>query len=291
MAIYTLYVNDALPFLEFLTTPIKGASVTESLFFTEIVKVSPIRISVTDHLFLGSQPSITTSIKNITVTDSLNFEERTGRGSLIVITDFFGLFDEVLKTPFEVLSDNLSFTESVTVHNAKNATDLITFTDTATFRVIRTISIVDTLDLQDNLAFYMLGCGFSAIELPTLTDPGQIVLTFGTLVLTLRNPEFGDSRNLEIARINRKTRGGDLVVFRDPMWPKTEVLRFAFDYLTETKAYALDHFLKVSLGQEITLVDYEGRSWTGIIRAPQGSIKQQGRCQYQADFEFEGILV
>jgi hypothetical protein len=291
MAIYSVSVSDALAFLEFLTSPTKGRAITDTLVFTEKTKVSPIRLSVIDQLHIGSQASIRTSIKNLTVTENIHFEDRAAKGQLIVITEFFGLFDNVKHSPYEILTDTLTITELIIVHKAKNATDLLIFTESALYKLIRNIPIIDSINFIDGAAIFINKCGFNALGNVVLSDPHQITLTFGSNVLILRNPEIGDARNLEIARINRKTRGGDLVIYRDPTWPITEVLRFSFTALTDTKAYQLDYFLQVSLGQLITLVDYEGRTWQGIIRSPQGTITQQGICNYNAEFEFEGVLV
>ncbi len=130
---------------------------------------------------------------------------------------------------------------------------------------------------------------FIATEQPVLSNPSSISLTYGSTILTLRNPDFGNSHRLEMARINRKTRGGDLRIKRDPMWPESEILTFKFSYLKESDTLKLLHFYEQSLGKDVVLVDYEGRSWTGII-TNKPTIGEGSKNNFTTDIVFQGIL-
>ncbi len=114
--------------------------------------------------------------------------------------------------------------------------------------------------------------------------------TYGSHTLVLRNPDFGNKDSVESRRINRKTRGGDLIVMRDPIWPTTEILDMTFSYLKEKQVNAIVEFLKMSLGQQIGLTDYEGRTWTGIIISPTEAITTQGQDNVQVTIQFQGVL-
>lgn len=114
--------------------------------------------------------------------------------------------------------------------------------------------------------------------------------TYGTHSLVLRNPDFGNKDSVESRRINRKTRGGDLIVMRDTIWPVTEILEMTFSYLKESQVNAIVEFLRMTLGQQVGLVDYEGRAWTGIILTPSESISTQGRDNIQVTIQFQGAL-
>ena len=91
-------------------------------------------------------------------------------------------------------------------------------------------------------------------------------------------------------RISRETRGGTLVVFADPIWPKIQTLSLTFSGLTLTEADALLAFCDAHLGQEIGLLDWEHRYWKGVIMTPEDPIVQDTRDTYSASFEFEGEL-
>jgi len=49
-------------------------------------------------------------------------------------------------------------------------------------------------------------------------------------------------------------------------------------------------FLEESLGQEITLTDWEGRTWVGIVTTPDAEITRGKGCTNNLAFEFEGEL-
>lgn len=115
----------------------------------------------------------------------------------------------------------------------------------------------------------------------------MITLTQGALSVTLRDPDFGDTDVIESRRIQRKNRGGDLILFRDPIWPRTETLNFEFSFLSKLQLNQLLLFIEETLGQEITLVDYNGRSYNGIITTPSGELSQAGREDFKAKFSFQ----
>jgi hypothetical protein len=114
----------------------------------------------------------------------------------------------------------------------------------------------------------------------------------GTLYdsIELRSPNLGNKDRLSFNRIVRETRGGTLMVYADPMWPKIQTLVLSFSGLTGTQKDALLSFLDTYLGQEIGLLDWEHRYWKGVIVKPDMPVVQDDRNSYTASFEFEGEL-
>ena len=106
--------------------------------------------------------------------------------------------------------------------------------------------------------------------------------------IVLRAPNLGDIDRLAFDRINRETRGGTLVVFADPIWPKIETLVLQFSVLQKEEAYNLLTFMESHLGRKIRLIDWEHRAWTGYIINPQDPIVEDRRNSFTASFEFEG---
>lgn len=135
----------------------------------------------------------------------------------------------------------------------------------------------------------------SVIPLPTAVPFTPVILTYGTLSITLKVPLFGNTDSIEISRIQRNSRAGDLIIWAHPNWPKTEKLKFNFVNLSNTQAKAFLAFLDATLGQDITLTDHEGNDWTGFIITPESPITQSGRedkvsCGgFNCEFEFEGV--
>ena len=115
----------------------------------------------------------------------------------------------------------------------------------------------------------------------------MITLTYGTLSITLRTPDFGNRESVEQRRINRKSRGGDLQIARRANWPQTNIFDYTISNLKEEEKQAFIRFVRTSLGQEITMVDYEGRSWTGFICTPNEDATEQGRKNNVIKFQFQ----
>lgn len=133
-------------------------------------------------------------------------------------------------------------------------------------------------------------------DLPTLTGlPAGVRFRLqypatgtATDTLDLRAPDLGNRDRLSFARINRETRGGTLIVYANPIWPKIQTLALSFSGLKRDDAQALLTFIHDHLGEQIKLLDWEGREWTGVIMTPNEPITEDSRNRFTASFEFEG---
>lgn len=289
--IFEVLVDDFLFFEHGLKNIPRQEDVSSFLLFTEKVGVSPIRIEVVQTFFIGQTAKAQNAIRNIGVTQNLHFETFTAKGPYVSVVDFFFMTDDIEIYEYDSVSHTLVFTESIVADIAKPASNTLVFTQSATYNIIRSISVVDTFQMSPFASGYMEKCDFIATGEVALTSPYTISLSFGSTTIVLRNPDFGEGQGFEASRINRKTRAGDILIFRDPSWPKSKILRYTFSHLNETQAHQLIDFVENTLGQEITLVDFEGRTWLGIIRTPATNIIQQARKSFSAEFEFEGDLV
>lgn len=106
-----------------------------------------------------------------------------------------------------------------------------------------------------------------------------------------RRPAMGNLDELSFQRVNRNSRGGDLILFRDPDWPKTEVLNLTFDFAEESEGRRLLNFVKETTGKEIQYRDHENRLWAGFIQNPDATLVQDGRATYTLNILFEGDQV
>jgi len=107
----------------------------------------------------------------------------------------------------------------------------------------------------------------------------------------LRAPELDNIDQNVSNRINRETRGGNLVIFADSTWPKVNTIKVTFIGLSEAEAIALQDFIINHLGKDILLTDWEGREWIGVIISPEDVISQTGDCNWTASFSFEGVVL
>jgi len=108
--------------------------------------------------------------------------------------------------------------------------------------------------------------------------------------VSLRAPNLGNKDRLAFNRIQRETRGGTLIVFADPIWPKVQTLVLQFSGLFRVEAQALLDFMEAHPGQEVGLIDWEHRYWKGVITSPAEPIIEDRFDSYSASFEFQGEL-
>ena len=103
-------------------------------------------------------------------------------------------------------------------------------------------------------------------------------------------PNLGNRDRLSFNRVLRETRGGTLVVYADPIWPKVQRLVLNFSSLHRSEAQTLLDFFANHLGQEIGLLDWEHRYWQGTIMTPDSPVIEDSFDRFSASFEFEGEL-
>ena len=108
-----------------------------------------------------------------------------------------------------------------------------------------------------------------------------------TTTVNLRGPDLGNRTRLEFQRIKRETRGGTLIVWADPMWPKNEHLVLSFSGLSETEGQAVLDFIYLTLGKEIGIVDWEGNTQRAITITPNEPLVRNSRGNLSINLEFE----
>jgi hypothetical protein len=108
-----------------------------------------------------------------------------------------------------------------------------------------------------------------------------------TATVHLRGPDIGNKNRLEFQRIKRETRGGTLIVWADPMWPKNERLVLSFSGLTETEGQTLLDFIYLTLGREVGLIDWEGNWWRVVTMTPNEALTRNRRENLSINLEFE----
>jgi len=131
------------------------------------------------------------------------------------------------------------------------------------------------------------------IAVPDTTLPVGITYSCGALNLRLKAPELGNIDRIEFLRIQRETRGGDLEIYSDPVWPIIETLVWTFKNISRIDAANTLNFLEQTVGQTIELIDYEGNVWTGIISTPAPDVKctSDMNCgSYDVTIEYQGVL-
>ncbi len=210
----------------------------------------------------------------------------------------------------------LVITDSITVTQGKGARNDLTITDSIVVSRKTNNTLTDVLTITNEVRFTLTTVGPCPIRrlyfpfIGTTTDPDaptppsvtpptiitytNVQLSWPTtapsLILTLRGPELGNRDQLHSVRINRETRGGTLVVYADPDWPKREQLNLQFTGLTESEGEDILEFLRDTLGQQIKLRDWEGKEWTVLTVSPGNPFTQRGFCKNAISLDFESAL-
>lgn len=119
--------------------------------------------------------------------------------------------------------------------------------------------------------------------------------TSPTFTLLLPTPEFNNVERLGRTRIQTETRGGDLLLYSDPVWPKDDELAYTITNLPHAKRLLLEAFIQESLGKFIRLRDYEDLVWKAIITTPEAEFVEDGKnaCGpvYTVSLNFSAELV
>lgn len=240
------------------------------------------------------------SIKNVSLTSYLQLTQLAANYQSVSASNHIHFLQTVeLIEHYEELVSNLHFIQSADWHKVYPLESVLDLTSVATYDAIfnrsLTSSILFTQDVAASIPNILTPS--PPFTPPTLIPQNYIRLTWPysgpTLTVDMRNPLFNNVEQLEFRRINRRVRGGTLQIYRDDIWPEAERLIYKFNYLTEAKIDEYMHFLDQSLGQEVGLLDFEGRQWRGIILTPAALTKDEnGRgCKYSTSFEFEGAVV
>lgn len=119
----------------------------------------------------------------------------------------------------------------------------------------------------------------------------MITFTYLSKDYIFRNPELGNVDSLEFQRVNRVSRGGDRIVFRDNDWPTTETQNITFNFAEESDYRKLLNFIQLTVGQLCHYRDHENKLWYGFIQNPETAGSQTGRHSWVVSIVFEGDLV
>jgi hypothetical protein len=225
------------------------------------------------------------------------------------------LTDRLWKNEVGKCLSSIALSQAAVAQRCKPIGSVVELVDSAGVSVVRKRSASSVLELRQSVSFSIvrgdlaykyhpfIGEGGPGSPTPPpaalagplagVTVPFQLLYpATGTVTdsVTLRAPDFGNKDRLSFNRVLRETRGGTLVVYADPIWPKIQTLVVSFSGLSATEKDALLAFMDEHLGMEIGLLDWEHRYWKGVIVRPDDPAVQDDRDTYTASFEFEGKL-
>mgnify|MGYP000707630770 CR=1 FL=1 len=119
---------------------------------------------------------------------------------------------------------------------------------------------------------------------PTVTRTA-VKFTHNSVDFQFKHPNFDNKFFIQPKKNIKRSRRGDLIVFHHDHFTT-----YRLTYLFENVGTLFSDFLYDSLGQSMTLLDHEGRTWTGFIINPAEAIQQLSDCHYSVRIEFDGSL-
>lgn len=100
---------------------------------------------------------------------------------------------------------------------------------------------------------------------------------FGGDVLVLPNPKLGDAHTINFKRINRTSRGNDLILdVPDANWQPTFLHKYEWEYLKEDEIIRLKGFVARHVGIPVFVTGIYGESWKVIFLRPDLEFSQVG---------------
>lgn len=261
---------------------------------------------------LRQEVSLEGSVHNVSAISYLSLSHQAAPTQVGVASSHLHLSQTVELVQYEIVESILNLQHEAICHKVQAAESVLELDHTVVVAGDFPRAASNQLNLQSvvthiivNFCDYTPGIGDGSFEytppsviIPTLVRRPTTVLTWPyaspVLTLELRNPNFDNVEQFEARRVNRRTRGGTLDLYRDENWPKVQRLLMSFSWLCEdvlnTRTQLFD-FLQRSIGQEIGLLDFESRQWKGILLTPSNAISEPKRNGHSFTLEFEGELV
>ena len=310
-------VSDDLALSDAATASIdKARNATDSLTLAQCVEIrGPVYVEIHHVLDLQQSDDGHAGVLNLRVEDVLTLEDRASRAVPVSVSQAIAFTQSGNNPKTGIAQQTLTLAQTVTAGKSKGVLDRLGLTQTVTTTGTFNRPVAQALGLQqactcwidgprrfDRQYYPFVGDGANSPTPPSLslnaplegiTAPFQLVFPAAgdvTDSCTLRAPNLGNRDRLSFNRINRETRGGTLVVYADPIWPKTQALVLSFSGLRRSEALDLLAFLSDHLGQEIGLLDWESRYWRGIVTTTSDPVVEDSHDSFSANFEFEGEL-
>jgi len=300
-------------------------SVTDTLTISEVITQSGGNIaSIVDTLGIFDVASAHISTVNLSVSDELFITEIVTRAQPTQdLGDIITIVDTASHTTPDNITDNLAVIDvaisgrvvtdgGIGYDGFHGFFDQMFLVETVYLNQVVTLPTADILAIGESISpfienpqdcTYAMQVGVTALPsvvLPPTVDPtplgsATLTLTYPAVspvtTVVLKNPDFENKFQYQVNRINRTSRGGQLIVFQDPIWPKLQKLEFTITYLQGIQMQDLQAFLLASIGQTIGLLDWENQQWQGIILNPDAEISNPQRSNWSVALQFQGVLV
>ncbi len=243
-------------------------------------------------LNLSHSVSVNRSVVNLNIGNALYLSHNAGKSPIYLeVLNGLAQWDRAVVPYCATVLDSLGLVSSLSGSSAsKGMSAQLPMTQSVGCKVVRSLSVSNSLAFRSKAASFTASFGSSYVMpvFPPIVHQTLVYFTYGAYTFHVRKPDFDNSTKLEFSRVNRRSVGGDLIIYRDPIWPESITLDMKFSLLSAAEAQLFKTLFIVSLGELVRYDDYLGQTWFGIILNPQEPIVQYGRDRFSVKIQMQG---
>ena len=253
--IYELLVADLLYLTQTVRSSIHVLSVTSRLNLQQTARSNIIPLSVTNSLYFIPRVTVRSTIQSHSVISNLNLTQSVTKGPpLQTVFQNVQLYQIVQINPGGVIQSTLNLSQTIDVYKGYGLTNNLNLVQIIGLDIVKELTITSNLNLTNTVSAFVPNANF-------IPDP----VTPGIHVLSIR---YGNIEKIEQNKIIRRSRGDDLIVYRDSMWPQWDTLLLTIMNLNDDQRQQLLYLLNLSLGQIVEIYDHENVGYHVFCTSP-----------------------
>ena len=283
--IYYAYISELLRLKESLRQNLYSLNISEHLSLIETPKNNYHFCNISDKLILSGQLIINQTLE-VDVSESLSLKEKLiPRVYQCDITDVIAIGEYKANNNFV---EKLHLRETITYSKYKAILDALLFVETIITNTKIAYDITEALNVTEGVTCIKIVTDRPCLSGDQVNTKSITLSTFDSRYsVTVMSPDFENTESPQYTRVNKTTRGGDLIIFRDSQWPKTLVLSYSWSNLLYNDRVNLMNFIINTVGQIINLLDYEGVNHSVYIKNPDADFTLPVRHSNHVKLEFE----
>lgn len=291
MPVYELSVSHVLLLSNGITERPFREELEHRLNLTQSIHHNIRTRKLTHSLNLQQTVTYTMGISNQSISHSLAFQQQIVKNPTeLSVTSNLILWQTIQRPLTGDVASFINLSQNVVGHGSKGTGSQLALTQTISLQVIRSRTVEHTLPLTSGVVGWLPNPDFNTLN-PTITTNELVTFTYQGYSFSIRKPDFDDAYTDDLTRISRRTRGGDILISRDSIWPSVKNFTMRFTFLSQSDVDKLLSFMKLTLGKQCTYRNYDNVLWTGYITNPQAEAVQTGRSNFGLTLEFQGEVV
>lgn len=288
--IHEVNVSTLLLLAQTAGTNIKVVAASNNLLIVSSNQQSQKQAPASNTIPLQSHASVSYGAYTGIASSTLVFSQSAHpRVRIVSAESFLSLRQSVQQPKYQIVSSTLIFSHSAMFVPGSFTEQTLVLTQLAEADLVRGLNVSSTLNLQGVAGVYLQSENFTLLPQNVLVPQLSVYFTFEDQIITFQRPNQGNSLRFDFTRINRRTRGGDLVIFSAANWPKTKTLTLGFLIDNEKHSDKVKTFLQLTLGKEVYYHDHYGDVWLGFIMTPNNPIAQESPGFKSISLEFQGV--